>query len=196
LSQLETKPKVGRPESGQRRAARELGIDKSEVNRAIKIASITPEAKEAAKAAGIDDTQGDLLKLADQPAGEQVKAVAKIVAEKASNRTRKSATSATSDSHAKQVDQLRKHFFAVSDPAGQDFLKGLGFAILFDALVGAAGEKCVIEAALERLSREERKALLRSITRDAAPEKAKVAQQINSEQPAVRPDKSPEGARD
>lgn len=47
-SQLETKP--GCPESGKRAAARELGLDKGDVHRAVKIAGITDEAKAAREA--------------------------------------------------------------------------------------------------------------------------------------------------
>jgi ParB family chromosome partitioning protein len=51
-------------ESGAREAARELGVDEKTVRNASKIASITPEAKEAARNAGIDDNQSNLLKVA------------------------------------------------------------------------------------------------------------------------------------
>lgn len=40
-------------ESGTRAAARELGVERHEAQRAVKIDSITPEAKEAAREAGI-----------------------------------------------------------------------------------------------------------------------------------------------
>jgi ParB-like chromosome segregation protein Spo0J len=63
-------------EGGVSAAARELGLERTEVRRALKIASITPEAKEAAKAAGIDDNQAKLLQVASAPAAEQVQAVA------------------------------------------------------------------------------------------------------------------------
>lgn len=43
------KKSPGRPESGQRKAARELNLGKDEVHRATKIASLPEEAKEAAK---------------------------------------------------------------------------------------------------------------------------------------------------
>ena len=43
-----------RPEGGERQSARDLGLDRNEVQRAKKIASITPEAKQAARDAGID----------------------------------------------------------------------------------------------------------------------------------------------
>jgi ParB/RepB/Spo0J family partition protein len=76
-------PKLGRPESGVKAAARELGIERTEAQRAVKIAAITPEAKEAAKAAGLDDNQSALLKVASYADADQVEAVAAIVREKA-----------------------------------------------------------------------------------------------------------------
>jgi ParB-like chromosome segregation protein Spo0J len=82
-SQVATKPQGGRPESGTRAAARELGVGKDEAHRAVKIASITPAAKEAAKAAGLDDNQSALLKVASYSDDDQVTAVKAIAAERA-----------------------------------------------------------------------------------------------------------------
>ncbi|WP_267428517.1 hypothetical protein [Methylobacterium sp. GC_Met_2] len=62
--QVEQKPKRGRPEGGVSAASRELGVQRSEAVRAFKIAGITPEAKEAAKAAGLENKQSALLKVA------------------------------------------------------------------------------------------------------------------------------------
>jgi ParB family chromosome partitioning protein len=53
LSQIATvseKPKGGRGKSaGVRKAAKELGIDKDDAHRAVKVASLTEEAKETAR---------------------------------------------------------------------------------------------------------------------------------------------------
>jgi hypothetical protein len=51
-AQVAQKPKGGRPEVGLRAAARELKLDRDDVRRAVKIDSISPEAKEAAKIGG------------------------------------------------------------------------------------------------------------------------------------------------
>jgi len=67
-------------ESGIREASRELGIDPKAIRNAAKIASITPEAKEAAREAGIDDNQSKLLKVAAAPPSQQVAAVRKLAA--------------------------------------------------------------------------------------------------------------------
>jgi ParB-like chromosome segregation protein Spo0J len=77
-SQLATKPQGGRPESGIRAAARELGVGKDEARRAVKIDSITPEAKEAAREAGLERNQSALLKVASYADADQVEAVADI----------------------------------------------------------------------------------------------------------------------
>lgn len=81
LAQVEPKPKNGRPEGGVRAAAREIGVDRNKAQRAVKIAGIAPEAKEAAKQAGLDDNQSALLKVArERTPAAQVAKVQQIVA--------------------------------------------------------------------------------------------------------------------
>jgi Rod binding domain-containing protein len=59
----ESNPKgAGRSESGDSLAARTLGVTRQQVERSNAIAGISPEAKEAARAAGIDGNQSALLK--------------------------------------------------------------------------------------------------------------------------------------
>ncbi|APT31397.1 hypothetical protein MCBMB27_02106 [Methylobacterium phyllosphaerae] len=53
----------GRPEGGIAAAARELGVENTEAKRAIKIDGIAPAAKEAARAAGLENNQSTLLKV-------------------------------------------------------------------------------------------------------------------------------------
>jgi hypothetical protein len=55
LVQVETKPQGGRPEGGIRQAAREIGVERNEAQRAAKIDSLTPEAKAAARDLGLDE---------------------------------------------------------------------------------------------------------------------------------------------
>lgn len=65
VSQLGTPSGGKQPrEQGVRKAAEDLGLAKSDVHRAVKIASITDEAKEAAREAGLDDNQSALLEIA------------------------------------------------------------------------------------------------------------------------------------
>ncbi len=78
-AQVEPKMARGRPPSGVNAASRELGIKRAEAQRAGKIASIRPEARAAAKAAGLDDNQSVLLKVASEKTAE--KQLARIRAE-------------------------------------------------------------------------------------------------------------------
>ena len=76
LTQVASKPKGGRPEGGVRAASRDLGIDLTEAQRAVKINSMSPEAKTAAIEAKMDDSQTALLHVAAQPSAEaQLKAI-------------------------------------------------------------------------------------------------------------------------
>lgn len=50
--QVVAKPDGGRPESGTRAAARELGINREDARRAEQVASLSDEAKEAAREVG------------------------------------------------------------------------------------------------------------------------------------------------
>jgi len=86
-SQVAKKPQGGRPESGVNAASRELGLEKDDAYRAVKIASIAAEAKEAAREAGID-SQAALLKVAAAATPrEQVDAVRTIIEERAHRNT-------------------------------------------------------------------------------------------------------------
>jgi len=49
-------------QGGINAAVRDLGIDRTEAQRAVKIASLAPEAKEAPQAASLDDNQSALLR--------------------------------------------------------------------------------------------------------------------------------------
>jgi ParB-like chromosome segregation protein Spo0J len=59
-------------------AARDLGVDRAEVRRAVKIDSMTPEAKDAAIDADLADNQSALLRIAAVPAEQQVEEVQRI----------------------------------------------------------------------------------------------------------------------
>ncbi|HEV7415805.1 MAG TPA: ParB N-terminal domain-containing protein, partial [Tianweitania sediminis] len=65
-----------RPEGGIRAAARELGIDRDDARRAVTVASLSPEAKAAAKASGLDNNRSALLAASKETTPEaQVKAL-------------------------------------------------------------------------------------------------------------------------
>jgi len=76
-----------RPEGGAAAAARSLpGVTERGAQRAVRIASIAPEAREAAREAGLDDNQSALLRVAAAPREQQVEAVAGIVEARAAPR--------------------------------------------------------------------------------------------------------------
>jgi ParB family chromosome partitioning protein len=71
-------------EGGVSGAARDLGIERTEARRAVKIDALAPEAKAEAVALGLDDNQRALLKAADEPDAEaQVKSLQDHAAAKA-----------------------------------------------------------------------------------------------------------------
>jgi len=74
-TQVAPKPQGGRPEAGIRKAARELGIDRDDARRAAKVASLAPEAKQAARDAGLSDNRTALLNAAKQPPERQAEAI-------------------------------------------------------------------------------------------------------------------------
>lgn len=82
LAQVEPKVGRGRPEGGEREAARELGIERNQVQRAVKIAAIAPEAREAARTAKLDDNQTALLRVAAEPTPEAQVAKVQEIAER------------------------------------------------------------------------------------------------------------------
>lgn len=66
----------GQPEGGVAAAARDLGVDKDDAHRAVKVASLSDEAKEAARKAHLDNNRSALLEAASKPTvAEQVAAI-------------------------------------------------------------------------------------------------------------------------
>ena len=51
----------GRPQGGINAATRQLGIDRTEAQRAVKVDSLASEAKQAAREAGLDNNRSALL---------------------------------------------------------------------------------------------------------------------------------------
>ena len=60
-AQLAPKMDRGRPESGVNAASRDLGIERTDVQRAVKVASLSDEAKRAAEEHGLADNRSALL---------------------------------------------------------------------------------------------------------------------------------------
>ena len=75
-----TKPGHGQGSVGGIRAAtRELGIDRTAAQRAVKIDGLSTKAKQAARDAGLGDNQSALLSVAATPPEEQTRRIAEIV---------------------------------------------------------------------------------------------------------------------
>lgn len=76
--ELRAKPSGGRPESGIRKAARELGLPETNLRQAVKIAGLSSAAKDAARSHKVEDNQKALLAAAKQTTPEaQVAAIEK-----------------------------------------------------------------------------------------------------------------------
>lgn len=76
-------PKGHRGRSGINEASRQLGIEATDAKRAVKVASLTEEAKNAARATGLDDNRTALLKAAQAAPGEQADVIRHIAEQKA-----------------------------------------------------------------------------------------------------------------
>jgi ParB family transcriptional regulator, chromosome partitioning protein len=71
-AQKETKvPKMGRPEGGVNAASRELGIHRVDAHKAVKVASLSEEAKEAAREVGLDNNRTALMAAAREAEPEK-----------------------------------------------------------------------------------------------------------------------------
>lgn len=74
--QLAPKGLGHRPEGGISAAARELGVEETDAKRAVKVAALSDEAKEAARETGLDNNRSALLEAAGkQTVAEQVAAI-------------------------------------------------------------------------------------------------------------------------
>lgn len=113
----EVRGKPGRPEGGVAAASRELGEAETNVRQAVKIASITPEAKQAAREAGIDDNQSKLLKVASEAPDRQVATVHRLAAQKGAD-----APLSDADAIEKQVASLMAAWNKASPEARKEFL--------------------------------------------------------------------------
>jgi ParB-like chromosome segregation protein Spo0J len=108
--QLGQKPQGGRPAGGDSEAARELGLNRKEVNRAGKIADINPAAKIAAKQAGLDDNQSALLEVATAPHDKQADVVVAIAARKNRAKLNKVAPSPRGKNVQQIVENILREF--------------------------------------------------------------------------------------
>src|SRR5262249_26211830 len=70
-SQVATHRKAGQQPGGVNAASRELGIAKDDAHRAVKVASLSDEAKEVAKETGLVNNRAALLEAACEPTPER-----------------------------------------------------------------------------------------------------------------------------
>lgn len=84
-------------EKGQAKAARELGISEPDARRAVKVASLSDEAKEAAREAGLDDNRTALLEAAKHSTPEDQAAA--LVARKAERQAKQVENDALREQH-------------------------------------------------------------------------------------------------
>lgn len=85
VAPIESKRKDGRGhrrQSGIRKAARELGVDRDDARRAVRVANLTPEAKQTAISLGLDDNRSALLLAAAAPPEEQQEVLREFAEEK------------------------------------------------------------------------------------------------------------------
>lgn len=75
---MQVAPKRGRPESGISHAARQLGIEETDAKRAVKVASLTPEAQTKAHEVGLDDNRTALLEAAKKQVDKHNSVIGKI----------------------------------------------------------------------------------------------------------------------
>jgi ParB family chromosome partitioning protein len=87
------RPRGGRQanDRGLGSAERILGVSRRDLGRFEKIAGISPEAKEEARRAGLDDNQNALLEIAQVPAGKQIAKVQELKQEYSGGRRKPSA---------------------------------------------------------------------------------------------------------
>ena len=125
----EAKHTGGRPDQGINAAVRELGIDRTEAQRSVKIAGLAPEAKAEARALGFDDNRSALLKAAKVPSKEaQIRALREETARKAAGRDNAGASEERIEAAKNAVKRLSNDECAA-------------FADWFDAFRAGRGER-------------------------------------------------------
>jgi ParB family chromosome partitioning protein len=120
--QLAPKLGRGRPEGGISAAARELGIEETEAKRAVKVASLSEEAQQAARQVGLDDNRSALLEAAGKTTAQEQ--VAEIHRRKPAPRVVKIADDPMNDMEAaeKQVATLMSAWNKAGPEAREEFL--------------------------------------------------------------------------
>lgn len=113
-----------RQESGVRAASRDLGIESTDAHRAVKVASLSDEAKEAAKETGLDDNRSALLDAAAKSEEEQAERIRQIAREKEMRRQLRQQK--PDDPAERQLRALHKAWDAADSDARARFLENIG----------------------------------------------------------------------
>lgn len=117
-AQVAAKPQGGRPEGGVRAAARELGVDEDDARRAVKVASLSDEAKDAAREHHLDNNRSALLQAArETDPKQQVAKIVKIAAVKLADNPLNDF-----ESKEKQVASLMSAWNKAGTEAREEFL--------------------------------------------------------------------------
>jgi ParB/RepB/Spo0J family partition protein len=123
-------------EEGKRKAAKELGVDEADVRRAVKVAAIAPEAKQAARVAGLDDNRSALLSAAKEATPEaQVAKISELAQAKINRPTAKPAKLADAplndfETTEKQVAGLMAAWNRAGAEAREQFLSRIDKPIM------------------------------------------------------------------
>jgi ParB family chromosome partitioning protein len=131
-AQVAPKPLGGRPRSGINAASRELGIERTEAQRAVKIGSISERAREAAVAAKLDNNQSALLKIASVTPDKQVERVRELAAARDARRKPEPPSDAPRNDYElinKQHRALVRAWEAARPEARDQFLADIGASL-------------------------------------------------------------------
>ena len=110
-------------ESGIRAAARELGVERNTAQRAVKVDSLTDEAKEVAKEAGLDNNRSALLEAAKSEPEQQADKLREIARQK---EFQKRFRDLSLDKWQIQLRALHKAWDAADSDARSRFLENIG----------------------------------------------------------------------
>jgi ParB-like chromosome segregation protein Spo0J len=111
-------------ESGINAAARELNIERTEAQRAVKVASLSEEAKEVAREVGLDDNRSALLDAASEDEDRQAERIRQIARQKEMRRSLRDKR--TSDPFERQLDALHRAWDKAESEARAKFLENVG----------------------------------------------------------------------
>jgi ParB/RepB/Spo0J family partition protein len=124
VAQVEPRDSKGKfKESGIRAAARELGVERNTAQRAVKVDSLTDEAKEVAKEAGLDNNRSALLEAAKSDPDQQADKLREIARQK---EFRKRFRDGPPDRWEIQLKALHKAWDAADSDARSRFLENIG----------------------------------------------------------------------